>query len=165
MVAAAAALLLAPLACASLIAAPFAYRTIPLVTAETAPMYRAAAAAVQERMAAEITEGWVPVIPWKPMIAVDAVRYRQDFSLASPGAATALAWAFVERHREVHAHCEGLDPVDPTVPYCYVEVHVWYTLRDQADTLDRLGITGDDRSWFQDLMDTITRHPEVLRGG
>lgn len=160
------AVLLIPFVCAVLLVAPMAYRFIPLITGDLVSIYEAVAASVEHQMRGRTTDGReVPEIPWPALIAIDAVRYRQDFDRATPGSVEELAWTFVERHREVHNHCEGSDPIDPDLPYCYVEIHTWYTPREMAAVFESLGLGAEDQGWFQDLMDTIERYPEILRGG
>lgn len=174
LVLAAAAVLLLPVACAAVITVPLAGRYIPQIPPQQVAMYRAAVAAVEQRIEDETTGDRPGItIPLPEMIAIDAVRFEQDFRRVTPAAAETLAWEFAERHTEDHYHCDParlppLPPIHGTVPpelireFCDLHTHVWYTRRSLSQVLDRLAMTDEERGWVQDLLETLRRRPDIL---
>jgi hypothetical protein len=82
---------------ALLFAAPFLmYQKVPLVSMRVADMYVNAAQAVEQSTQSPADPQGVPV-NWQQVLAVDAVRYNQDFSQVAPSDAYQTAKLFIRQ--------------------------------------------------------------------
>ncbi|MDN5347390.1 MAG: hypothetical protein PWP65_954 [Clostridia bacterium] len=123
-----------------------AYERIPLAKPSQVQLYVEAAREVSESTRTACDEKGLTV-DWQPLLAIDAVLLRQDFSLASKWRAVNLARRFVEQ-TGTRTCIVGYDrhgkPIEKTVPV--------YRLRNLDEVLDELRLDAGQRAKVADYL-------------
>jgi len=118
-----------------------AYERVPLASPGQIKIYVDAAKKISESTKNPYSEG--VEIDWRPLVAIDAVRFGQDFSKVSPTKAEMLAEMFIEKTGEIEVE-EGAPPVLRTYPV--------YRLRSLNEVLDKLGFTGEKKEKVDEFL-------------
>jgi len=116
-----------------------AVEKIPLVSYEQIQMYISIAKKVSESTKNPYSEGIE--IDWRQLIAIDAVRFRQDFSKANPQEVEELANLFLEKVGEVKVK-EGDE----------VKVYPIYRLRTLDEVLDILHFSREEKEKVKEFL-------------
>ncbi|MGB9841017.1 M23 family metallopeptidase [Thermovenabulum sp.] len=118
-----------------------AYERVPLAAAGQIKIYVDAAEKVSEITKNPYSEG--VEVDWRPLVAVDAVRLKQDFSKATPAGAERLAEMFIEKTGEIK-----VKEKDPPV----VRSYPIYRLRSLDEVLDKLGFTEEEKEKVDEFL-------------
>jgi murein DD-endopeptidase MepM/ murein hydrolase activator NlpD len=116
-----------------------AVEKIPLVSYEQIQMYISIAKKVSESTKNPYSEG--VEIDWKQLVAIDAVRFRQDFSKANSQEAEELAKLFIEKVGEVKVK-EGDE----------VKVYPIYRLRSLDEVLNILHFSREEKEKVKEFL-------------
>lgn len=112
---------------------------VPLADTQTLAMYT--------RVAEEVRESTGVTVDWQVLVAIDAVRYEQDFSRVTLESIRALANRFLERHeRTVDCGAE---------PNCVPRVEVTYKLRSLSAVLAELHFSAEQQQLVSTYLATL----------
>lgn len=129
-----------------------ALASVPLVRNAQIDLYQKAAAQLTAPDGTNL-EG----LSWQLLIAIDAVRYQQDFSRADPASIQALAEMFIKEIEEpgnepcsgTQEHCQCKTEADEKtgeeIEVCTLKPYVRYTLASTEEVLARLPLTDEQR--------------------
>jgi len=118
-----------------------AYERVPLATPSQIKIYVDAAQKVGESTKNPYSEG--VEIDWRPLVAIDAVRLKQDFSKATPAGAERLAEMFIEKTDEIEVK-EGDPPVTKRYPI--------YRLKSLDEVLNELNFSAEEKRKVMDYL-------------
>jgi len=118
-----------------------AYERVPLATPSQIKIYVDAAEKVSESTKNPYSEG--VKVDWKPLVAIDAVRFEQDFSKATPAGAERLAEMFIEKTDEIEVK-EGDPPVTKRYPI--------YRLKSLDEVLNELNFSAEEKRKVMDYL-------------
>ncbi len=108
----------------------------PGVVIETIPMASPSQVNWYVEAAEKVSEKYDLDIDWQEMIAIDAVRLRQDFSKSGPDRALALAEAFVWEEEIVHESCSVDEDGNESCSTWVEIIYHKYTLEEMLDILN-----------------------------
>lgn len=110
---------------------------MPLISYESVPLILPSQVKIYIDAAEKVSQGKVGV-DWRPLVAIDAVRFRQNFSKASPEKAEKLANMFIEEieHTETYTDADGKE---------YTSSWTEYVLRRREEVESMLGLNAEDR--------------------
>ncbi|TYP56841.1 M23 family metallopeptidase [Thermosediminibacter litoriperuensis] len=118
-----------------------AYERVPLAAPSQIKIYVDAAEKVSETTKNPYSEG--VNVDWRPLVAIDAVRFKQDFSKATTAGAERLAEMFIEKTDEIEVE-EGDPPVVRSYPI--------YRLRSLDEVLDELIFSEEEKEKVKEFL-------------
>jgi murein DD-endopeptidase MepM/ murein hydrolase activator NlpD len=118
-----------------------AYERVPLATPSQIKIYVDAAEKVSESTKNPYSEG--VNVDWRPLVAIDAVRFKQDFSKATPAGAERLAKLFIEKTDEIEVK-EGDPPVTKRYPI--------YRLKSLDEVLNDLNFSAQEKEKVKEFL-------------
>lgn len=118
-----------------------AYERVPLAAPSQIKIYVDAAEKVSESTKNPYSEG--VNVDWRPLVAIDAVRFGQDFTRANPKDAENLARMFLKKVREIEV-AVGNPPVIKKYPI--------YELKSLDEVLEELKFSSKEKEKVKEYM-------------